>query len=131
MKHENAGEVVGKADEAGNKSEADEEMGEAAAGEDEEDEDGEVDGEEGEEEQEEGEEELEENRTEENDDGNDIVGELETQLFRKKSIQALKKQMSVVSVRGGIQGNEGVIGEDGGVEGGDDDESSVDGMRTR
>ena len=39
--------------------------------------------------------------------------------------------MSVVSVRGGIQGNEGVIGEDGAVEGGDDDESSVDGMRTR
>ena len=30
-----------------------------------------------------------------------------------------------------VQGNEGVIGEDGGVEGADDDESSVDGMRTR
>ena len=101
-------------------------MGEAVADDDEEEEDGE----EGEEEQEEGEEELEENRTEDNE-GNDMVGDLETQLLRKKSIQGLKKQMSVVSVRGGIQGNEGVIGEDGGVEGGDDDESSVDGMRTR
>jgi len=35
-------------------------------------------------------------------------------------------------MRGGIQGNEGVIGEDGGIaKDSQDDELSVDGMRTR
>lgn len=31
-----------------------------------------------------------------------VNSEMETQLIRKKSIQAVKKQMSVISVRGGI-----------------------------
>jgi len=54
------------------------------------------------------------------------------ELHRKKSLMSLKKQMSLQSMRGGIQGNEGVIGEDGGIaKDSQDDESSVDGMRTR
>lgn len=48
----------------------------------------------------------------------------------------LKKQMSVLSVRGGIMGNEGIIGEDGAIEKSENDdedenELSKDGMRTR
>ncbi len=35
------------------------------------------------------------------------------------------------SMRGGILGGEGVIGEDGGIEKDSEEESSVDGMRTR
>ena len=66
--------------------------------------------------------------------------EPETNLRRKASLTQsyLKKQLSVVSVRGGIMGNEGIIGEDGAIEKSendededDDDENSKDGMRTR
>ena len=39
--------------------------------------------------------------------------------------------MSLQSARGGINGNVGVIGEDGGLDKSSNDDSSVDGMRTR
>ena len=54
------------------------------------------------------------------------------------SLSKMRKQQSVVSARGGIQGKEGVIGEDGEVEHEDSNESdassssnSANGMRTR
>mmetsp|Transcript_3905 Transcript_3905/g.5199 ORF Transcript_3905/g.5199 Transcript_3905/m.5199 type:complete len:213 (+) Transcript_3905:636-1274(+) len=61
-----------------------------------------------------------------NDAGEDLS------LRRKQSLHALKKQLSIQSVRGGIQGKEGVIGEDGAIENDDEDEEmSNEGMRTR
>ena len=82
-----------------------------------------------------GEDELEEiigGQKEEDDEGLEI----DTELLRKKSIHLVKKQMSIQSARGGIQGNIGVIGEDGAMEKDSDEESSVEnvsnnGMRTR
>ncbi len=82
--------------------------------------------------EEEGEDELDEANAQD-EDKSDAVG---LELSRKRSISQLKKQMSVQSVvRGGIQGNEGVIGEDGGIEKeeeSDDPDAGFDAMmRTR
>ena len=76
--------------------------------------------------EEEGEEELEEmlNADEKGELGTGNL-DMKQRLNRMKSVQLLRKQMSIQSVHAGV------IGEDGGVEGGDDDESSMDGMRTR
>ena len=75
--------------------------------------------------EEEGEDELEEMPNA--DEKGDLQGnvDMKQRLSRIKSVQLLRKQMSIQSVHAGV------IGEDGGVEGGDDDESSMDGMRTR
>ena len=83
------------------------------------------------EEGEDGEDEMQEEEGEEElEDMNDPQEEMA--LRRKQSLHALKKQLSIQSVRGGILGQEDVIGEDGGIENEDDDDDmSMEGMRTR